>query len=180
MTDLRQKLEQLGLSQYLEVFVTEGFDTWETVLDIRESDLDSLNVKLGHRRKLQRAIAETRGIPLERLERAVPNLPGAPSVDGSYRSDDSASETRSLNHHKRAEPPSGNTGGTTKRKYRRHPKVIILAISRNLRLTATVAGRECARTASISLRDLLKSYALGLRRLLAPISLTWTQRQENH
>ncbi|KAL0257890.1 hypothetical protein SLS55_007058 [Diplodia seriata] len=122
MTDLRQKLEQLGLSQYLEVFVTEGFDTWETVLDIRESDLDSLNVKLGHRRKLQRAIAETRGIPLERLERAVPSLPGAPSVDGSYRSDDSASETRSLNHHKRAEPPSGNTGGTTKRKYRRHPK----------------------------------------------------------
>ncbi|KAK0650103.1 Non-histone chromosomal protein 6 [Lasiodiplodia hormozganensis] len=122
MTDLRQKLEQLGLSQYLDVFVTEGFDTWETVLDIRESDLDSLNVKLGHRRKLQRAIAETRGIPLERLDRAVPHLHAASSVDGSYRSDDSASETRSLNHHKRTEPPSANTGGTTKRKYRRHPK----------------------------------------------------------
>lgn len=39
MTDLRQKLEQLGLTQYFEIFVTEGFDTWETVLDIRESDL---------------------------------------------------------------------------------------------------------------------------------------------
>ncbi|GME32590.1 High mobility group HMG1/HMG2 [Neofusicoccum parvum] len=122
MTDLRQKLEHLGLLQYFEVFVTEGFDTWETVLDIRESDLDSLNVKLGHRRKLQRAIAETRGIPLERLERAIPHLHAAPSVDGSYRSDDSASETKSLNHHKRTEPPSGNAGGTTKRKYRRHPK----------------------------------------------------------
>ncbi|OJD32736.1 high-mobility group 20a [Diplodia corticola] len=122
MTDLRQKLEQLGLLQYLDVFVTEGFDTWETVLDIRESDLDSLNVKLGHRRKLQRAIAETRGIPIERLERPVPHLPGAPSIDSSYRSDDSASETRSLSHNRRAEPPSVNTGGTTKRKYRRHPK----------------------------------------------------------
>lgn len=122
MTDLKQKLEHLGLLQYFDVFVTEGFDTWETVLDIRESDLDSLNVKLGHRRKLQRAIAETRGIPLERLDRAIPQLHGAPSVDGSYRSDDSASETKSLKHHKRTEPPSGNTGGTTKRKYRRHPK----------------------------------------------------------
>ncbi|KAK0612739.1 hypothetical protein DIS24_g11975 [Lasiodiplodia hormozganensis] len=122
MTDLRQKLEQLGLSQYLGVFVSEGFDTWETVLDIRESDLNFLNVKLGHRRKLQRAIAETRGIPFERLDHAVPYLHAALSVDGSYLSDDSASENRSLNHHKRIKPPFGNTGSTTKRKYRRRPK----------------------------------------------------------
>ncbi|KAL1393718.1 hypothetical protein HDK64DRAFT_249580 [Phyllosticta capitalensis] len=120
MTDLRQKLEQLGLTQYFEIFVTEGFDTWETVLDIRESDLDSLNVKLGHRRKLQRAIAETRGIPLERLDRPLPHLQAASSVDGSYRSDDSASESKSGT--KRANPPSNNTGNNPKRKYRRHPK----------------------------------------------------------
>lgn len=37
--DLGARLERLGLSQYLEVFVAEGFDTWETVLDITESDL---------------------------------------------------------------------------------------------------------------------------------------------
>ena len=39
MADLAEELEGLGLSEYLEVLVTEGFDTWETVLDIRESDL---------------------------------------------------------------------------------------------------------------------------------------------
>ncbi|KAK8168058.1 hypothetical protein BKA80DRAFT_307881 [Phyllosticta citrichinensis] len=120
MTDLRQKLEQLGLTQYFEIFVTEGFDTWETVLDIRESDLDSLNVKLGHRRKLQRAIAESRGIPLERIDRLLPHLRPSSSVDGSYRSDDSASESKSGT--KRSNPPSNNAGNQAKRKYRRHPK----------------------------------------------------------
>lgn len=30
---------ELGLSQYLDVFVDQGFDTWETILDITESDL---------------------------------------------------------------------------------------------------------------------------------------------
>jgi hypothetical protein len=39
MSDLGLRLERLGLSQYLEAFVSEGFDTWETVLDITESDL---------------------------------------------------------------------------------------------------------------------------------------------
>jgi hypothetical protein len=39
MSDLRSQLARLGLSQYLEAFITEGFDTWETVLDITESDL---------------------------------------------------------------------------------------------------------------------------------------------
>jgi len=39
MTDLSEKLEGLGLSQYLEPLVAEGFDTWEIVLDITESDL---------------------------------------------------------------------------------------------------------------------------------------------
>jgi hypothetical protein len=39
MTDLGDKLEGLGLSQYLHALISEGFDTWETVLDITESDL---------------------------------------------------------------------------------------------------------------------------------------------
>lgn len=30
---------ELGLAQYLDVFVEQGFDTWETILDITESDL---------------------------------------------------------------------------------------------------------------------------------------------
>ena len=39
MSDLKERLARLGLAQYSEVFATEGFDTWETVLDITESDL---------------------------------------------------------------------------------------------------------------------------------------------
>ena len=39
MTDLSERFERLGLSQYLDTFVSEGFDTWNTVLDITESDL---------------------------------------------------------------------------------------------------------------------------------------------
>ncbi|XP_014550468.1 hypothetical protein COCVIDRAFT_115390 [Bipolaris victoriae FI3] len=60
MTNLAEELQRLGLLEYLDVLVAEGFDTWETVSDIAESDLNSLNVKIGHRRKLQRAIAESR------------------------------------------------------------------------------------------------------------------------
>jgi len=39
MSDLGERLERLGLYQYFEVFVVEGFDTWNSVLDITESDL---------------------------------------------------------------------------------------------------------------------------------------------
>jgi hypothetical protein len=39
MTELGAILERLGLDQYLDALVGEGFDTWETVLDIQESDL---------------------------------------------------------------------------------------------------------------------------------------------
>jgi hypothetical protein len=39
MTQLAEHLERLGLSDYVERLALEGFDTWETVLDITESDL---------------------------------------------------------------------------------------------------------------------------------------------
>lgn len=31
--------EELGLAQYLDAFIEQGFDTWETILDVTESDL---------------------------------------------------------------------------------------------------------------------------------------------
>ncbi|XPS79531.1 hypothetical protein M3J09_011512 [Ascochyta lentis] len=117
MGDLRERLSRLGLAQYFEVFVTEGFDVWETVLDITESDLSHLNVKLGHRRKLQRAIAESRGQSPGQPLTTV--LAGGPSVEGTYRSDDSATESKTKQGHN---PVDGSTGTSTKRKYRRHPK----------------------------------------------------------
>lgn len=39
MTQLEEIFEELGLTQYLDSFLEQGFDTWDTCLDIRESDL---------------------------------------------------------------------------------------------------------------------------------------------
>lgn len=39
MTDIQPVLQGLGLGQYYQAFLDEGFDTWETVLDIQENDL---------------------------------------------------------------------------------------------------------------------------------------------
>ena len=142
MTDLGPYLERLGLAQYLNAFVGEGFDTWETVLDIQETDLwvalvsydkpadehsDQLNVRLGHRRvrtsasplpladivqKLQRAIAEYRGVPYERVVAPRPPVSPGESVKGS-----DAGQLVSSG-------PGGTPTGAPepKRKYRRHPK----------------------------------------------------------
>lgn len=115
--DLGRRLQGLGLSQYFDVLVDNGFDNWVTVLDIHESDLDTLHFKLGHRRKLQRAIAEYRGqahyLPL------IPTGSKSISGDGVYRSDDSAAESKG----RQADAVASNPPGTsTKRKYRRHPK----------------------------------------------------------
>lgn len=39
MTDLEEVLARLGLSQYLERLGEEGFERWESVMDITEQDL---------------------------------------------------------------------------------------------------------------------------------------------
>jgi hypothetical protein len=54
--DLGAELSRCELGQYLEVLVQNGFDTWFTVLGIQEGDLEAMEFKLGHRRKLQRHI----------------------------------------------------------------------------------------------------------------------------
>ncbi|KAF1845738.1 uncharacterized protein K460DRAFT_405978 [Cucurbitaria berberidis CBS 394.84] len=117
MSDLRDRLARLGLSQYFEVLVAEGFDTWDTVLDITETDLSHLNVKLGHRRKIQRAIAEWRGQPADRA--LPPALGRTASAADSYRSEDSGPESKG----KHGDTSTAVTSAPgTKRKYRRHPK----------------------------------------------------------
>lgn len=37
--ELEEIFKELGISQYLDAFVEHGFDTWDTILDIQESDL---------------------------------------------------------------------------------------------------------------------------------------------
>lgn len=38
-TELRDIFSELGLSQYLDIFLEQGFDAWDTILNITESDL---------------------------------------------------------------------------------------------------------------------------------------------
>ncbi|KAK4073297.1 transcriptional regulator family: HMG [Purpureocillium lilacinum] len=107
--ELESILTQLGLAQYLGLLVDEGFDTWEALLDIQESDLETLGVKLGHRRKLQRHIANARGLrPGSPLLDLTPAQEGS-VADGSRNGLTGPSDT-------------GESGSITKRRYRRHPK----------------------------------------------------------
>ncbi|SZF02921.1 unnamed protein product [Blumeria hordei] len=108
MTDLADIFAELGISHYLQEFIEQGFDSWDTILDITESDFDVLGVKLGHRRKIQRRIANTRGVssdtaldprntpPVERHVEELPRL--------------------------RSELKEVVSALSVKRKYRRHPK----------------------------------------------------------
>ncbi|TQV99428.1 hypothetical protein V2A60_004904 [Cordyceps javanica] len=110
--ELESVFAELGLAHYLDAFVDQGFDSWDTILDIQESDLDALGVKLGHRRKLQRRIANARGI--------------APSVSlvSTLKSSPEDAKQQQLRRESatRSEAGSESTNGVTKRKYRRHPK----------------------------------------------------------
>ncbi|KAK2002215.1 HMG box protein [Colletotrichum falcatum] len=100
---------ELGISQYLGIFLEQGFDTWETILDITESDLDALGVKLGHRRKLQRRIANSRGL--------------APDASLISPTRATAEEPKPDAHRSEQPRPEVKDGPVvTKRKYRRHPK----------------------------------------------------------
>lgn len=111
MTELDDIFADLGIAQYLDIFLEQGFDTWETILDITESDFDTLGVKLGHRRKLQRRIADFRGISAD----TSLGSPGAVAA-AEYRS----GEERKGSVKGDSKPPAGKHGA--KRKYRRHPK----------------------------------------------------------
>jgi hypothetical protein len=109
MNTLEEIFREVGISQYLDAFVDQGFDSWATILDITESDLDALGVKLGHRRKLQRRIANTRGL--------------APSVSLVSPTRTSIEDTRLDSNRVDAVKADVRDGSAVaKRKYRRHPK----------------------------------------------------------
>ncbi|KAJ9142107.1 High mobility group protein B3 [Pleurostoma richardsiae] len=107
---LEEVFGELGISQYLGAFLDQGFDTWETILDITESDLDALGVKLGHRRKLQRRIANSRGVAPD-TALVSPTQPSIEDARPEHRPDAPSAESR--------DPAAAVI---QKRKYRRHPK----------------------------------------------------------
>ncbi|KAF2020225.1 hypothetical protein BU24DRAFT_135558 [Aaosphaeria arxii CBS 175.79] len=108
MPILSEVLERLGLVEYSDALVENGFRNWETVLDITEDDLIVLNFKLGHRRALQREIASFRGTPT--------SLSLEPDSNPSEQTSLSSSALESLSRQS-ATPPVRE-----KRRYRRHPR----------------------------------------------------------
>ncbi|KAM0690309.1 hypothetical protein Q7P36_009076 [Cladosporium allicinum] len=118
-SDFYETLNRLGLSQYHDSLVQEAFDSWDILADITEEDLDAIGVKLGHRRILQRAIAEYRKEGAQTAP--VVELPTEPKhraakSDGSISIPITTEPLPVSNGASRAQP----TG--SKRKYRRHPK----------------------------------------------------------
>jgi len=55
--ELKEHLVELGLQHYVSALLNAGYDTWDSIADITESDFEALNIRLGDRRKLQREIA---------------------------------------------------------------------------------------------------------------------------
>ncbi|OZJ04422.1 hypothetical protein BZG36_02922 [Bifiguratus adelaidae] len=70
---------RLSLDQYVDRFLEEGFDSLKSLIEVTEHDLAALDVKRGHRRLLQRQIANIKGIPSQ-----VPLL-----IDPNYEVHDS-------------------------------------------------------------------------------------------
>lgn len=78
--ELRTTLERIGLSQYYDSLVANGFEDWETVCCISEKDFEELGFKVGHRRVLQREIRKALGLPRNRAP--VSSCGGSPHASG--------------------------------------------------------------------------------------------------
>lgn len=138
---VRDFLRKCSLLQYYDRFISEGFDQLQSLLDVTEYDLIAMDVKRGHRRRLQREIASMKGVPqnmplyiqhgtvLEdscaladhNASQKIPyvngtsNSSGATVVSPQIRS-------RSTRDDDPQDPPDSTEGGSAKRKYKRHPK----------------------------------------------------------
>ncbi len=59
MNDVRNWLESLGLTQYVDAFESSDVDL-DVLPSLNEGDLEKLGVSLGHRKKMLKALAELR------------------------------------------------------------------------------------------------------------------------
>ncbi|EGG08294.1 uncharacterized protein MELLADRAFT_85039 [Melampsora larici-populina 98AG31] len=64
-------LKNLGLSEYIHIFLAEGFDTMISIEAITEDDMEHMSMKRGHRRVLQRALS-ARGT---KIDQTLPSQP---------------------------------------------------------------------------------------------------------
>lgn len=136
MDSLETILEHLGLAQYTEALIENGFENWATVLDITEDDMDELGFKLGHRRILQREIAIQREPPRSLGKRRTPSatLSGNEALSPTIAAEDSSSAAekrpkRKYRWHPRADPNAP-----------KRPKTAYVNFADHLRTDAEVAG----------------------------------------
>jgi hypothetical protein len=108
--ELKNLLVQLGLVQYEQRLLENGFEDWETVTGITEADMTEMGFKLGDRRKLQRAIHD-RNKPT--TSKAI-DLPSDPSLSSGGLPIIGARPTELLL------PPQPLP--RARRQYRRHPR----------------------------------------------------------
>src|SRR6516162_5726277 len=76
--ELRSWLEQIGLAQHAEIFAANDIDL-DVLPELSDEDLKELGLSLGHRRRLQRALAE------QTSEDAIGAAPETPRRDAERR-----------------------------------------------------------------------------------------------
>jgi hypothetical protein len=108
--ELSTVLARLGLSQCEELLRENGFDDWENLTAITETDMAELGFKLGDRRKLQRAIREHSSLSASHVEHEAENISLL-----SERLPDSG-------EHSAVTPRGSQQAARTTRPYRRHPR----------------------------------------------------------
>ncbi|MBW0529358.1 hypothetical protein O181_069073 [Austropuccinia psidii MF-1] len=115
-------LTSIGLSDYLEIFVFEGFDTIQSIEEITENDLEHMHVKRGHRRILQRALGQR--LNSKRLVEPSSPIP-SPNTNHSMALASSSciqSSKPTTNPLLSQSPTICVAPLRQKRRYRRHPK----------------------------------------------------------
>jgi class 3 adenylate cyclase/tetratricopeptide (TPR) repeat protein len=75
--DVGDWLRSLGLAQHEAVFRDNGVEV-DVLVELSDSDLEKLGVLLGHRRRMQKAIANLGAAPAGAVERAAPPAPLEP------------------------------------------------------------------------------------------------------
>ena len=158
MSDLELSLSWLDMSQYLDTFVQAGFDSWETLLEVTEEDLESLGIDLGHRRKLQREIAKSRHSA--RVPAFTPTLGKRHPISDSG---DSKQDSQTL--------------VTGKRGYRHHPKPDENAPQRPYSAYVMFSNsvREEMKNEPLSFADISKQVGERWQRLLPEEKGRWKQ-----
>jgi hypothetical protein len=109
-SELGTALARVGLGQYEECLRENGFEEWETVMAITETDMMELGFRLGDRRRLQRAIQDSSSSGV---------VPGKDGTGNPPVISEGLSDIGDLSE---VMPRSSQQATRTTRQYRRHPR----------------------------------------------------------